>query len=84
MFSGEPPHERIEAIGGANRLGFRWWRAEDDAIQDIERNPESYFVRVHGKAVWVAVAAHDGRKYLKSQTDQHSPDSLLSLPDCPK
>jgi predicted secreted protein len=71
------PHERILGIGGAG-----WWRAEDDAIRDVEQDPESYYVSVGGKSVWVIVATHNGRKYLKTQTDGYAPNNLLSLRDC--
>ncbi len=71
------PHERIVGIGGA-----QWWRAEDDAIRDVERDAESYYVSVGGKSVWVIVATHNGRKYLKTQTDGYAPNNLLSLNDC--
>jgi predicted secreted protein len=73
------PHERIVGIGGAG-----WWRGEDDAIRDVERDSESYYASVGGKSVWVIVATHNGRKYLKTQTDGYAPNNLLSLPDCPK
>jgi len=71
------PHERILGIGGTG-----WWRAEDDAIGDVEQDPGSYYVSVGGKLVWVIVATHNGRKYLKTQTDGYAPNNLLSLRDC--
>lgn len=70
-------HERIQAIGGVN-----WSHTEDQAIANVERNPESYYVAAGGKSVWVVVAKHNGRKYLKTQPDGYSPDNLLSLPEC--
>ena len=73
------PHERILGIGGIG-----WWRAEDDAIRDVELNPQSYFVSAGGKSVWVVVATHNGRKYLKTTADGYAPNNLLSLPDCPR
>ena len=76
------PHERIQGIGGTNSLGVRWWRAEDDAIHDVERDPDSYFASANGKSVRVVVATHNGRKYLKTVTDGYEPNNLLSLPDC--
>jgi len=76
------PHERIQAIGGAES-GTRWKDAEDVAIRNVERDPRSYFVSRGGHSVWVIVATHSGRKYLKTQNDGYSPDNLLSLPDCP-
>ena len=77
------PHERIQGIGGVQDR-VRWWRAESDAIGDVERDPKSYFVSVNNKSVWVIVAMHDGRKYLKTETDGYEPNNLLSLTDCPR
>lgn len=73
------PHERIQGIGGVG-----WWRAEDDAIRDVEGDSGSYNVSVGGKTVWVIVATHNGRKYLKTETDDYAPNNLLSLADCPR
>ena len=74
------PHERIEGIGGDTPSP--WWRAEDDAIRDVERDSTSYYVSVNGKSVWVVVASHNGRKYLKTEPDGYAPNNLLSLPEC--
>jgi hypothetical protein len=74
-------HERILGIGG-NDAGTRWWRSEDDAIRDVERDSTSYYVSVSGNSVWVVVAVHNGRKYLKTTADGYAPNNLLSLPDC--
>jgi hypothetical protein len=77
------PHERIQGIGGVYG-GARWWRAENDAIADVERDASSYYVTVNGKSVWVVVATHIGRKYLKTEADGYVPNNLLSLPECPR
>jgi Protein of unknown function (DUF3892) len=77
------PHERIQGIGGGASLLTRWWRAEADAISDVKLDPESYYVSAHGRSVWVIVAKHQGREYLKTETDDYSPDNLLSLTECP-
>src|ERR1035437_2102974 len=71
------PHERIQGIGGVDG-GVRWWRAEDDAISDVERDATSYYVSVNGKSVGVVVATHNGRKYLKTQTDDYAHFLLLA------
>lgn len=71
------PHERIQGIGGSG-----WWRAENDAIRDVEADSSAYFVSVGGRTVWVIVATHNGRKYLKTPPDDYRPDNLLSLPEC--
>ena len=75
-------HERIQAIGGVAN-GARWKHPEDDAIRNVERDSSSYYVSAGGLSVWVIVAIHNGRKYLKTQPDGYSPDNLLSLPECP-
>lgn len=75
-------HERIQAIGGVAN-GVRWKDPEDVAIRNVERDDKSYYVSAGGKSVWVIVATHNGRKYLKTQNDGYSPDNLLSLPECP-
>jgi hypothetical protein len=72
------PYTRIQAIGGAG-----WHRSEDDAIRDVERDASSYYVSAGGKSVWVIVATHNSRKYLKTQTDNYTPDNLLALPEFP-
>jgi hypothetical protein len=77
------PHERIQGIGGTDK-GTRWWRSEDNAIADVDKDSKSYSVSVGGKSVWVIVATHSGRKYLKTETDGYEPNNLLSLPECPR
>jgi hypothetical protein len=75
------PHERIQAVGGVVN-GVRWKDQEDVAIRNVERDPRSYIVTRGGQSVWVIVATHNGRKYLKTQNDGYAPDNLLALPDC--
>jgi hypothetical protein len=76
------PHERIQGIGGGTTLLGGWWHPEDDAIRNIEKGINSYFVSVGGRTVAVIVAIHNGRKYLKTEADGYRPDNLLSLPEC--
>lgn len=76
-------HERIQGIGGID-ASVRWWRAENDAIRDVERDPGSYYVSVNGKTERVIVATHSDRKYLKTVSDGYAPNNLLALPDCPR
>src|SRR4051812_13188887 len=61
-------HHRIEAIGGVVN-GVRWKRAEDDAIKDVKADPQAYYTSVNNKSVWVVIATHNGREYLKTQAD---------------
>lgn len=77
------PHERIANIGGLNSDGTRWRMTEDAAIAGIKAGKWSFFVSAQGSTVWVIVATHLGREYLKTQADGLRPDNLLSLPECP-
>lgn len=77
------PHERIQNIGGIEG-GVRWKRTQQQAIADIEANPQSYFCTDQkGNSVWIVVATHNGNKYIKTQNDDSSQNNLLSLPECP-
>jgi Protein of unknown function (DUF3892) len=76
------PHERIQAIGGVDG-SMRWKDSEERAIANVKRDPTSYYVSVNGRSVWVVVAQHNGREYLKTEPDGYSPDNLLALPECP-
>lgn len=77
----QSPHERIQNIGGVVN-GTRWKISEDEAIRRIEAGTAQYYVAAGGASVWVIVATHLGRKYLKTQNDGLQPDNLLSLPEC--
>jgi hypothetical protein len=79
--SHEDRHRRIQAVGGVD--GTRWKDSEETAISNVKRDPRAYFVTEQGKSVWVKVSKHDGRDYLKTETDHFLPDNLLSLPECP-
>jgi hypothetical protein len=76
-------HERIENIGGLAPDGSRWKVDEATAISGIETGKWAFYVSVDNHSVWVVIATHNGRKYLKTQPDGYSPDNLLSLPECP-
>lgn len=76
------PHERISRIGGVVD-GKQWTLSESDAIDGIETGKWQFFVSVQGRSVWVVVATHLGRKYLKTEPDGVAPNNLLSLPECP-
>lgn len=80
------PHERIEGLGGIHG-GKRWYLPESDIIVELKK-PDltrrwNFYVTVNGKSVWVIVANHLGRDYLKTQADGYAPNNLLSLPECP-
>jgi hypothetical protein len=73
----EDRHRRIQAVGGS---GFRDTEAE--AIANVKRDSQYYYVSEGGHSVWVIVRVHDGREYLKTQNDNFLPNNLLSLPEC--
>lgn len=73
------PHERISYIGNAQNS---WKLSEDKAIARIERGLDSFYTLVNGRAAEVVVAIHKGRKYLKTNADDYSPDNLLHLGEC--
>ncbi len=76
------PHERIQNVGGPNDDGTRWGLTLDEAINGILEGRWAFYVHAGGRAVNVIIAEHEGRKYLKTEADGHSPDNLLSLPEC--
>ena len=74
-------HERIENIGGYGN--GPWKISEAQAIAYIKSREWAFYVSVNGHSVWVVIATHNGREYLKTEPDGYSPDNLLSLPECP-
>jgi hypothetical protein len=77
------PHRRIQSVGGVNPGGGRWKLSEDDAIAGIKSGKWRFWTSGGGKAVWVVVAVHEGREYLKTEPDGVQPNNLLALPECP-
>lgn len=76
------PHERITHVGGVH--GGQFWKLpEADAVQGIKSGTYQFWTSVNGKGVWVVVAVHNGREYLKTEPDGYAPNNLLSLPECP-
>jgi hypothetical protein len=73
----EDRHRRIQAVGGRG-----WKTPEETAIANVKRDSQAYYVSEQGKSVWVKVARHDNRDYLKTENDRFLPDNLLSLPEC--
>jgi Protein of unknown function (DUF3892) len=75
------PHERILYIGGFTDR--QWKITEDEAIAYINSGEWQFYVSVNGKSVWVVIATHNGREYLKTEPDGYAPNNLLALPECP-
>jgi Protein of unknown function (DUF3892) len=70
------PHERIVGIGGA-----QWWQKTTPFVMS-RKTRTVITLASHGKSVRVIVASHNGRKYLKTQSDTYAPNNLLLLKDC--
>jgi hypothetical protein len=81
------PHERIEGLGGMHN-GKGWYMVEADIIAELAKSPNTrrwnFYTLVNGRRADVIVAAHNGRKYLKTTADGYAPNNLLSLPECPR
>lgn len=75
------PHEIIESLGG-EYLGSPWRLPDFMVIHYIKTGLEKYFVRVGHKKLKIIVAVYKGKEYLKAETDDYSPDTLLALPLC--
>ena len=80
----ENPDERILHIGGVDD-GVRWKRTQAQAIGEVEAAATSYFVALSGgNSAWVIVrTTEQGNRYLTTQADDASQDTLLALPKCP-
>jgi Protein of unknown function (DUF3892) len=76
------PHERIQSVGGVHG-GRPWKLAETEAIAGIKQGKWNFYTSVNSRSVWVIIAIHNGREYLKTEADGYEPNNLLSLPECP-
>ena len=77
------PHERITRVGGGESALTRWSKSQENAISDIERGVNSFYVSVGGARAQVVVAlSRYGNKYLKTRNDGEQPNNLLSLREC--
>ncbi len=72
------PHERIESVGNQGR----WMLSEEEMIRRIESKQETFYTVVDRRRADIIVAAHNGRKYLKTAADGYAPNNLLNLHDC--
>lgn len=55
---------------------------KDDAVRDIERGLNSYYVAVRGHRVDVHVVTVNGSKHLRTDPDGRGKNNLDELPDC--
>ena len=80
--AGAAPHERVTHVGGTNSDGTQWKKTSDQIIAAIKSGEWKFYVDGGGHGIWLVVATHQGREYLKAATDGDEPTSLLGLPDC--
>lgn len=79
-----PREDRYHSITHVGGFGTSQWKLTlQDAIGRIERGNEGFYTLVNGHHRKIVVATRLGRKYLKTEADQDTPDNLLSLPECP-
>ena len=77
------PQQRITHIGGDwGTQGNRIKVTEDNAIRHIEQGIYTYHVKVGSRDVNVYISSHNGRKYLRTVSDDITTDNLLNLPEC--
>jgi hypothetical protein len=76
------PHERIESVGGMH-AGNPWKLTESQAIAGIKEGKWKFYTSANGRSVWVIIAVHSRREYLKTEADGYELNNLLSLPECP-
>lgn len=78
----QDPHERIHSVGGVNPDGTPWKMTQTAAIQGIKDGTYKFWTFGGGKSVWVVIATHNSREYLKTEADGVHPNNLLALPEC--
>lgn len=77
------PQHRIQAIGGRSRDGEPWRLSEDAAIAAIETDRATLYVESpKGHRLDLVIGEGLGKRYLKTEADGESPDTLLALPEC--
>lgn len=74
---GDDPDHRIDGVDGT------WGSKGARTVVDEVEAGGDYFVEIDGALIDVVVAEQDGRKYLRTDPDRTTANSLLSLPSCP-
>ena len=77
---------RIEGLGGIFR-DRPWYMSERNLIAEAQhpedRRTWNFYVSIGGRSVPLAVAVHDGRKYLTTLGEDAFSATLLALPPMP-
>ena len=77
----ESEYDCIGFVGGTH-ANAKWKLSLTDAIKGIESGRYSFYTSVGGHVRNVVVASRNGVKDLKTESDNDTPDNLLSLPEC--
>ncbi len=80
------PHERIEGLGGIHNR-HHWYLSEALILEELQKSElarsSAFQLTINRHEVFVILAVHNGRMYLKTPLDDYAPDTLLALPECP-
>lgn len=72
-----------DSDGDIIKLCGDWGSVQKDAaIQEIEADPDAYFVEEDSPRVYVRVVQVNSKKYLRTEADSSSKNNLDNLPDC--
>ncbi|HPQ39801.1 MAG TPA: DUF3892 domain-containing protein [bacterium] len=75
-------YQQITHIGGLTEDYYRWIISLDEAINGIETGRWIFYIQHNGSPERLVIGhSPDGIKYLKTEMEISSPESLLSLPD---
>ncbi len=72
---------RMQGVGGPG--GGGWYLTVDQIINLIDGGEKFWTVDKAGNSVWIITADRNGRRYIKTETDDREPNNLLALPRCP-
>jgi hypothetical protein len=74
------PHEHIDSVGGYNSDKSRWRLSQAAVVAAIETGLSEFLVVTKDQSTKIVIVTHGGQKYLKTELDAKTPDTLLALP----
>lgn len=73
-------HEKIVTeVGGAT-----WRMKRDPAIDWLKADPHTFYVKEGEQKIYLVVATHNDKSWLRTSRDWEQPNLLLNLPEFPK
>ncbi len=72
------PEKMVSEIGGPH-----WKLKRDSAIDWLQVDARTFYVKQGDRRVYLVVAAHNGQSWLRTHPDWSQPNTLLQLPDFP-